>query len=215
MSCKATDVEPECSKGFIPMSKITIDMSQLCKVLIANDELFDGCCVPQKCQNATTQEDSKGSRGFKLTESQNNLEDDDDKPKPREMLMSEDDHPVSGSEEETTMRSNAPASDTNDDKSSDVSESTSAESSMEVTVLRRTAHSAVVELPKNEQEAELSIALTSQLLKNPGSTDVWKVHRIPPGLPHITLSDLQPNTSYTLKYSFGAKEFPTVQFITE
>ena len=233
LSCQTVDSEVKCQKGFIPMSMITGDMSELCKILIGNDDLFDGCCVPQKCMNATTQEEIKGSRGFKLTESQNNLEDEDDKPKPREMLLSEGERRISDSEEEMTVTTIVPPSSSHEHDDDDDEEVEKKEkdkslnqaqvntttgvdlSKMQVAVLKRTAHSAIVSLPKNDKEAMLSIALSAQVQKEPGNEDVWKLHRIPVGLPQITLSDLLPNTSYTLKYSIGEKGFPLVQFITD
>ena len=225
MSCTSVDSVPSCPKGSIAMSEITSDMSELCKALIADDKLFDGCCVPELCQNATTatQEDNnpKGSRGFKLTDSQNNLDDDDDKPRPREMLIKEDEQPMSAEmptdmPQSSSSPSTVEIAESKEEKShSNSAAATTAVPTMQVTVLKRTNHSAVVKLPMNELRANLSIALSSQLQDKPASEDVWKVHQIPSGLTQLTLTDLQPNTSYTLKYSYGDVELPTLQFMTE
>lgn len=191
MSCEEVSVSPACKTGFIPMSAISGEMTDACKILVGNDALFDGCCVPEKCQVIKSQdnsnEESKGSRDFKLTESQNNLGDDDKSKLKFESTKDLDDGSGSASEPE----------------------------GMQVTVMKRTDHSAVIDLPKNEKEAVLSIALSKELIQNPGSAELWKEHKIPSGLSQITLSTLLPNTTYTLKYSAGGKELPTVQFITE
>jgi hypothetical protein len=182
------------------MSNITGEMTDTCKILIGNDSLFDGCCVPEQCQVIKSQdhanEDSKGGRDFKLTESHNNLGEDDKSKLKIESTKDLDD----GSSSRSLSNNN---------------EALKAKELMQVTVLKRTDHSAVVSLPKSDKVAILSIVLSKDLIENPGSQEVWKEHKIPPGLPQITLSTLLPNTSYTLKYAEDGKEYPTVQFITD
>lgn len=190
-------------------------MSDACKILIGNDALFDGCCVPQQCQvikpqdhthHSTVGDDVKGGRDFKLTESHNNLGEDDKSKLKIESTKDGGDGSSSSSSSAAFLNNELLKTET---KEAD------GPGSMQVTVLKRSDHSAVIKLPKNDKEAILSIALSNELAQRPGSDGVWKEHRIPPGLPQITLSTLLPNTSYTLKYAVDAKEYPSVQFITD
>lgn len=218
LNCKTVEGKVDCRSGTIPLSILGGEMTRACKLLIGHGNDYDGCCVPEKCANVTvphddvelqthssdendnaknkpdhnTDEVSKGGREFKITDSTNNK------------LMG-DDSSSSGSHEDG--KSVLPIHNGDDDKSS-----TSA--SEQVMILQRTDHSAVIELPKSDAEAILSIALTSEHNKDPSNMQVWKDHKIPQGLPQITLSDLIPNTSYTLKYSANGKASPAVQFIT-
>ncbi|OXA60400.1 putative epidermal cell surface receptor [Folsomia candida] len=215
LSCQDSPTTPVCQKDFIPMSNITGEMSDACKILIGNDALFDGCCVPQQCQvikpqdhthHSTVGDDVKGGRDFKLTESHNNLGEDDKSKLKIESTKDGGDGSSSSSSSAAFLNNELLKTET---KEAD------GPGSMQVTVLKRSDHSAVIKLPKNDKEAILSIALSNELAQRPGSDGVWKEHRIPPGLPQITLSTLLPNTSYTLKYAVDAKEYPSVQFITD
>jgi len=203
LACRDAEGSASCASkpGFIPMSEISGEMSEACKILIGNDTLFDGCCVPETCQNVKSQDNSdssgaKGGRDFKLTESHNNLGEDDEKSKLKI--------------EETTGSVSATGP-SGGSSSSSVEEKIK----MMISVSKRTDHMAVIELPMSEKEAILSISLSKELKESPGNKDLWKDHRIPAGLTQITLSDLLPNTSYTLKYSGNGVDYPSVQFITD
>lgn len=167
-------------------------MTRACKLLIGHGVDFDGCCVPEKCANVTVPHDD--------VELQRNGEDDTDSAKNTDDATSST-AAVKGAREFkiTDAPSNNKVTTTADEQ---------------VMILQRTDHSAVIELPKADNEAVLSIALTSEHNKEPANELVWKEHKIPQGLPQITLSDLLPSTSYTLKYSVNGKDSPAVQFIT-
>ena len=236
LTCEVVTGELVCKDGFVPMSSVTGEMSEACKILVGNDAAFDGCCVPEKCRNVTSQDEpisSNKGRDFKLSESQNNLGEDEassgnhDK-LDREMLLGEEDHRVL----EEILQKEPKKKDSISKKDHSQLAGGSSEVKqplMKVTVSGTTSHSAAVTLPVLDKEAVLSIAL-STLLKNsinqhshdhetPESledeVDVWKTHRIPPGLPSLTLADLLPDTSYTVKYSVGDKIYPPVQFRTK
>lgn len=223
LTCKEVEGHPDCAIGTIPLSKLGGEMTRACKLLIGHGHDFDGCCVPEKCANVTVPQDdvdlqtgdndkegeegSKGGREFKISHTPNALGD-----------LSSSSHHGNKSKDETILAINKDdmrhSPESSSDETTGSAEDTSS-SSMQVMVLRRTDHSAVIDLPASNHEAILSIALTSQLNKDPSSTEVWKEHKIPPGLPQITLSDLLPSTSYTLKYSVNGKDSSTVQFITD
>lgn len=163
-------------------------MTHACKLLIGHGTNFDGCCVPEKCGNVSVAVDD-----VKL---QSDEDPDEGTKGPREFKIT-----------------NSPNKLVTDDNTSEMTKGDDSGSD-QVMILQRTDHSAVIELPKRDTEAILSIALTSEHNKDPANGLVWKEHKIPQGLPQITLSDLIPSTSYTLKYSVNGKDSPAVQFIT-
>jgi len=232
MTCRESSRTPDCKEGLIPMSSVTGEMTQACKILIGNTESFDGCCVPEACRSVTSQDhpgiNNKG-RDYKLPDSQNNLrdeeeeahqqKDDGDKLSPsREMLLksSEEDHKVL----DEILQKIPPTKDAKHGAPDGLDQ---AAQSMEVTVFKTTPHSASIKLPLHEKGAVLSISLSRELKESIGNgrkgssqdnETLWKEHMIPPGLPMLTLSDLTPNTSYTIKYSVGSREYPVIQFLT-
>jgi len=230
LTCLPVTTEPVCKEDFVPMSSVTGEMSEACKILVGNDAAFDGCCVPQKCRNVTSQDEpiipSKG-REYKLSESQNNLGEEEGSTTgvklDREMLLGEEDH--KGLSEILQKEPKKKETSSKKENSSITGVSSEVKQPlMKVTVSGTTAHSASITLPVLDKEAVLSIALSTQL-KNNKTEDasdipevapdaVWKEHKIPAGLPSLTLADLLPDTSYAVKYSVGDNVYPTVQFRT-
>lgn len=199
--------EPECRYGFMPMSTIDGAMTDLCKNLIANDTTFDGCCVPEACQSEMPV-NAKDGRNFKLSNdlSIEEKKQSGSKQKNEKKIAKTSVKPKVQQEKEVSIK------DVVDEKKEDE------DLTMVMNVLSQTDHSAVIKLPKSEDRAILSIALTSELSKEKDDASemlLWKNHEIPAGLNTITLSDLKANTSYTLKYKAGDKVYPSILFMTE